>query len=96
MNISKLALGTAQLGFNYGIANINGKPDKNSAMHILDYAYNNGITTFDTAPVYGNSEEILGEFISKKRKKDHKVPIIISKLKSFSRMEEHKFETLYD
>jgi diketogulonate reductase-like aldo/keto reductase len=39
------------------------------AQNILAKAYDEGITHFDTAPVYGNgfSEKILGNFIKKKR-----------------------------
>lgn len=63
MKISKIILGTAQLGFEYGIANTKGKPTENQSFKILQTAINNGITTFDTAPVYGNSEEIIGNFL---------------------------------
>ena len=31
LNISKLTLGTVQLGMDYGIANIKGKPDRNES-----------------------------------------------------------------
>lgn len=39
------------------------------AQHILSRAFDEGITHFDTAPVYGNgySEKILGSFIKNKR-----------------------------
>jgi len=63
VKISKITLGTAQLGFEYGIANTKGKPTENQSFKILQTAINNGITTFDTAPVYGNSEEIIGNFL---------------------------------
>jgi len=60
----KLALGTVQLGIDYGINNKDGKPAKADALKILDTAYENGIRVFDTAVAYGEAEEILGEFIS--------------------------------
>ena len=50
MIISKITLGTAQLGMNYGITNVNGKLDYNAALKILNYAWKNGINTFNTAP----------------------------------------------
>ncbi len=61
--VNKLVLGTAQLGLDYGINNQNGKPTRESAMEMLDFAYKNGIKIFDTAYAYGNAEEILGEFL---------------------------------
>lgn len=60
-NISKMVLGTAQLGFDYGIANHSGKPSASESTRILETAWNNGIRYFDTAPGY-NSEAILGDF----------------------------------
>lgn len=76
---SRLTLGTAQLGMNYGIANVNGKPKKNTAYSILNYSWKNGINTYDTAPVYGNSEKIIGNFFSEKSKNEKKNLNIISK-----------------
>ena len=63
MKISKITLGTAQLGFEYGIANTKGIPTENQSYKILQTALDNGINTFDTAPIYGNSEEIIGNFL---------------------------------
>lgn len=63
--ISNLTLGTAQLGIDYGVANKEGKPSKETVLKILEYASKEGVNSFDTAPSYGNSEEILGSFIHK-------------------------------
>lgn len=60
-----MILGTVQLGINYGINNKVGKPKEETAFKLLDYAYNNGISCLDTASVYGNSEEIIGNYIKK-------------------------------
>jgi aryl-alcohol dehydrogenase-like predicted oxidoreductase len=60
--ISKIVLGTVQLGLPYGINNQVGKPDKQEAMNILRRSLEEGITTLDTANAYGNSREIIGEF----------------------------------
>ncbi len=57
---SKLAIGTAQFGFSYGIANPHGQVDAMSAAAILGLAARHGIRTLDTAMAYGNSEETLG------------------------------------
>jgi aryl-alcohol dehydrogenase-like predicted oxidoreductase len=63
---NKLVLGTAQLGLKYGISNKSGKPSKAESFKILDFAYKNGISIFDTAHAYGDAENILGEFLQKK------------------------------
>ena len=61
-NLKKIILGTAQFQPNYGITNFQ-KFSKNNILKLLDYAWDNGIRNYDTAPYYGNSEKILGEFI---------------------------------
>ncbi len=62
LNISEITLGTAQLCDDYGISNKLGKPNLVSIKSILECAIKNGITTFDTAPVYGDCEKTLGDF----------------------------------
>ncbi len=63
-DITKMVLGTVQLGMDYGIANQRGKPTKAEALKILENAWDKGVRYFDTAYAYGDAEEILGEFIS--------------------------------
>lgn len=58
---SRLVLGTAQLGMPYGIANKTGQPDLNSAIAIIETAWQGGIRQFDTAQGYGDSEMVLGK-----------------------------------
>ncbi len=57
----KIVLGTVQFGLDYGIANNQGKVNTNIAKNILMHAQLAGIDTLDTASVYGDSEEQLGE-----------------------------------
>lgn len=64
MTIS-LVLGTAQLGFPYGIANKTGQPDQALATEIIQTAWENGIGEFDTAQDYGESESVLGTAFDK-------------------------------
>jgi aryl-alcohol dehydrogenase-like predicted oxidoreductase len=59
---SKIVIGTAQFGLDYGIANTKGKISREKVFEILDFCWENGIKYFDTAPNY-NSEKIIGEFI---------------------------------
>ena len=63
----KLALGTAQFGLDYGINNKKGKIPKKEVFGILDHAIKNGIDTLHTSYAYGNSENIIGEFVQKNK-----------------------------
>ena len=74
-NISKITLGTVQLGINYGINNADGKPTEEMAGKVLSTAINGGITSFDTSSAYGTSEKVLGNFFKTQTKK----PTIITK-----------------
>jgi aryl-alcohol dehydrogenase-like predicted oxidoreductase len=57
----RLALGTAQFGSAYGIANQSGKVNVVDAKKILRLARESGFDTLDTAISYGESESVLGE-----------------------------------
>ena len=57
----KISLGTAQFGFNYGIANKTGIIKKKNIKKILNLARSHGIDTIDTAKNYGDCEKVLGE-----------------------------------
>lgn len=57
----KYCLGTVQFGADYGIQG-GRQPRKEKVYEILTYAIEHGIGSFDTAPAYGNAEEVLGEY----------------------------------
>lgn len=59
--MNRLALGTAQFGMPYGIANKSGQVTLAEANAILNVASANQIDTLDTAIAYGESEECLGK-----------------------------------
>lgn len=61
--VRKLAIGTAQFGMPYGIANRNGQVHADAISEILDSAWQNGIDTIDTAKAYGASEESVGNYL---------------------------------
>ena len=61
---SKVILGTAQFGMDYGINNTSGKITKSEAFDILNYAFLNGIKELDTASSYGDSEKVIGEYLN--------------------------------
>ena len=58
--INKLALGTAQFGMSYGVANQNGKIKLEDIKDILKLAKEKNIDLVDTAIAYGDSEKIIG------------------------------------
>ena len=62
--VSRLVLGTVQLGMDYGIANRGGKPPYEQARAIVETAWRAGIQTFDTAQAYGESEKVLGRALA--------------------------------
>jgi len=59
--MNRIALGTAQLGMPYGIANQSGQVSGLAAAEMLRLAYSSGIDTLDTAIAYGDSETCLGK-----------------------------------
>lgn len=58
---------TSPLG--YGTTSMMGTPSTKDRLALLECAFDNGITHFDTAPYYGygESERVLGEFLAGKR-----------------------------
>lgn len=65
--ISSLTLGTAQLGLAYGVNNDRGMPTYEESSTLLSTALELGITSFDTARGYGESEAVLGKYFSKNK-----------------------------
>ena len=64
-DISKVILGTAQFGMDYGINNKKGKINKSEVSKILKHSYINGIRDIDTAELYGDAINVIGEFHDK-------------------------------
>lgn len=64
---AELVLGSVQLGVPYGAANKTGQPSRPAALRIVDRAVDAGISTFDTARAYGDSEDRLGEALANRR-----------------------------
>lgn len=58
---AELVLGSVQLGLAYGAANRTGMPSHGAALKLVHRAADAGITKFDTARAYGESENRLGE-----------------------------------
>jgi len=73
LHTSKLILGTAQFGLDYGINNSTGKAKEEDVYSILDFALANGINHLDTASAYGNAEDVLGKYFKLRGKVNFKI-----------------------
>ena len=61
-------MGTVEFGVNYGIqVPGEGQPTENEAISLIHKAIDFGINFLDTAPNYGNSEEIVGKALASKK-----------------------------
>lgn len=69
MKTTKLVLGTAQFGLDYGINNQTGRPAKKDIAHILDYAYQDSVVELDTADAYGDASEVLRDYLKHSKNK---------------------------
>jgi aryl-alcohol dehydrogenase-like predicted oxidoreductase len=69
LTVSRLALGTAALGLEYGIPQPGQtlRPDPVSAERLLERALELGVTLLDTARAYGESEAIIGRALASRR-----------------------------
>lgn len=74
--VSRLVLGTAQLGAAYGAFNRVGPLAPAAARELLDTAWAAGINCFDTARAYAESEERIGAW----RRERGVTPLLVSKL----------------
>ena len=59
---SKLALGTVQLGLDYGINNAYGKPSDEEIVATLEFAYQNDVRMLDCADAYGGANLAIGAY----------------------------------
>ena len=50
--LSRLMLGTAQFGLNYGIANKQGQLSYETVRDIIKYAYEQGVNCLDTGSIF--------------------------------------------
>lgn len=78
-NMDVLAIGTAQFGMNYGIKNAHKRLNPITVQKILDVAWENKITTIDTAQGYGESEMVLGNYFRNNPRPDYKIITKIDK-----------------
>ncbi len=74
----KLALGTAQFGLKYGLANMADKVPSDMVAQLLKIASACDITMLDTAIAYGYSEQVLGRYNLTKFEVVSKLPAVPS------------------
>ena len=74
-----LSLGTAQIGYKYGICNNKGIISESEVKKILKFCSLNNILSIDTAMGYGKSQKVLGRTSLKKFKITSKLSIIDKK-----------------
>ena len=69
IHVSRIALGTVELGLDYGIAGAGDhrRPDEAAAATLLNHALDIGVTFIDTARMYGEAEAIIGRAIGHRR-----------------------------
>ena len=60
-NSSKIGLGTAQFGMNYGVFNKTGQTPADEVERILELAKQEEILLLDSASAYGSAEDVLGQ-----------------------------------
>ena len=80
VNLSRFSLGTVQLGMDYGLGEDKAKPSEDKAFSILDRAMDLGINNLDTANNYGDSEQKIGRWLSKRRQNGLPYPWIVTKI----------------
>tara|TARA_B100001540_G_C15699674_1_gene593245 strand:+ start:209 stop:1096 length:888 start_codon:yes stop_codon:yes gene_type:complete len=74
--ISRIIIGTAQLGEPYGISNKKKHINIKEQLNFLNFLYKNGFDSYDSAFAYKNSHNILGAWI----KNNNILPNIYTKL----------------
>ena len=76
--LSAFSLGTVQLGMAYGLGEFAVKPSNEEARSLLDCAMAGGVNVLDTADNYGDSEQIIGEWLA--TLPQEKRPFIVTKI----------------
>ena len=95
MDRSKLSIGTAQLGANYGIAFSGEKITTEEFSQIMVVAKNHGISSLDTAISYGDSQTILGNIGVKNWSVTTKLPPIPARIDNLEVWYQEAIQSLF-
>lgn len=68
LQVSEIALGTVELGLDYGIGDHAHRPAFEDAARILHRALDLGVNFIDTARAYGEAETVIGRAIAERRR----------------------------
>ena len=79
--LARFQLGTVQLGLDYGLGDHTAKPSEEYAHTLLSRAAERGVNTLDTANNYGDSERVIGTWLTKLPTEQR--PYLISKIGPF-------------
>ena len=71
--MNRIAIGSANFGMEYGFKNSKGKLTQNIVNKILNTAYKNNIHIIDTAQAYGESKQVIGNFLKQNKEKKFKI-----------------------
>ena len=93
---SKIILGGAQFGMNYGSTELSKRINVKNLCKILNYAYRNKINTIDTAASYGVSEKQIGIFLSTNHKKKFKIYTKIPKINAIEKKSKRKISSIIE
>ena len=63
---SEASLGTAEIGIDYGFKGSSNysRPTVQNSIRLIQSSINQGVNWLDTARAYGNSEEIIGQYLN--------------------------------
>ena len=78
LRMSVFSLGTVQLGMTYGLSAHNEKPSKENAFALLDRAMELGVDNLDTANNYGDSEQVIGDWMHSRPGQPK--PLVVTKI----------------
>lgn len=60
----RIAIGTVQFGTQYGVSNTQGQTSFSELVDIVEFLSQAGSNLYDTAPLYGESEAVLGKCLA--------------------------------
>lgn len=83
LTLSPFSLGTVQLGMTYGLGKDAAKPSEETAFSILDQAMSLGVNNLDTANNYGDSQAVIGRWLSRRRQEGAPLPWVVTKIGPF-------------